>query len=69
MESMNEKDLRMAAGDALVDAVKAHLAELQAQGLTAEQIMQAVAETFALDRLGSVGRLVPTGLLNGPDAQ
>lgn len=69
MEPMNEKDLRMAVGDALVDAVKARIQGLQAQGLTPEQIRQAVAETFALDRMGSVGKIVPNGLMDGPDAQ
>jgi hypothetical protein len=66
---MTEKELRVATGDALVDSVKNFIAELQAKQVAPEKIKQEVASHFALDNLGSVGRLIPTGLVNGPDAQ
>lgn len=68
MKPMNEQELRAATGDALVDAIKKHIKQLQALKMDPELIKVDVAQTFNLDRLGPVGRLVPGGLLNGWDA-
>lgn len=68
MKPMTEQELRSAAGDALVEAIKKHIKQLKAQKMDPELIKLDVAQTFALDRLGSVGRLIPTGIMNGPDA-
>ncbi|GEM_PF-6100007 len=69
MKPMTEQELRAAAGDELVDAMKNHIVQLKAQNMDAEQIKAELATKFDLDSLGSVGRLVPIGLADGPDAQ
>jgi len=69
MKPMTEQELRVAAGDEAVDAMKQLVTKLQAQNMDPEQIKVEVAAAFKLDSPGSVGRLVPTGLVNGPDAQ
>lgn len=68
MKPMTEQELRTAAGDALVEAIKAHVKELKGRKMDPELIKADVIRTFALDKLGTVGKLVPNGILNGPDA-